>query len=80
MQAYSEASVFAGSGEDVSMTNTGYVAFGGADVSVSRWFTAGVEAQFRTVPHAIGTAPVSRDFGETDLGGLAVRVLFGIRR
>ena len=66
-------------GEDVSQRNTGYAVFGGVEVAVWKWFIVGGEAQHRGVPHAIGKGSVSQDFGETNLGGFAVRLLFGVK-
>jgi opacity protein-like surface antigen len=76
---YAETSAFAGSGDDVSQSNRGYSAFGGADVTVASWLVLGAEGEYRSVPHAIGTGPVSQDFGETNLGGFTVRVLIGFK-
>jgi opacity protein-like surface antigen len=76
---YAETSQFAGSGDDVSQSNRGYSAFAGADVTVASWLVVGAEGEYRSVPHAIGTAPVSQDFGETNLGGFTVRVLIGFK-
>jgi hypothetical protein len=76
---YAETSAFAGTGDDVSQSNRGYSAFGGADVTIARWLVVGAEGQYRSVPHAIGTRPVSQDFGETNLGGFTVRVLIGFK-
>jgi hypothetical protein len=76
---YAETSAFAGSGDDVSQSNRGYSAFGGADVTIARFLVVGAEGQYRSVPHAIGTGPVSQDFGETNLGGFTVRVLIGFK-
>jgi opacity protein-like surface antigen len=78
IQPYSERSPF-GSGGDVSQTNTGFTFFGGVEVDLSKWFLVGVEGQYRGLPHAIGTAPVSKDFGETNLGGFTARVLVGLK-
>jgi hypothetical protein len=44
------------------------------------WVIAGAEVQYRTVPDALGEGGVSQVFGDTDLGGVTVRVLVGIRR
>jgi hypothetical protein len=77
---YDEESDFAQSSDNVKESFSGYSVFGGAEYNVWRWLFAGVEAQYRAVPDAIGAAGVSEHFDETDLGGIAVRVLFGIRR
>jgi hypothetical protein len=76
---YAETSAFAGSGDDVSQSNRGYSAFGGADVTIATFLVVGAEGQYRSVPHALGTGSVSQDFGETNLGGFTVRVLIGFK-
>jgi hypothetical protein len=77
---YSETSDLAQTGDNVSQTFHGYVAFGGVDVPVGRWITAGAEVQYRGLPGAIGDAGVSKAYGETNLGGFVVRVLVGVKR
>lgn len=77
---YSEKSPFSVTGDDVKLSKNGYLVFGGVEVPVWRYVVVGGEAQYRSVPDAIGTDGVSRDFEETNLGGFTVRVLFGFRR
>lgn len=77
---YKEESDFGIPDEEVDLSKNGYVVFGGVEVPVWKYVIVGGEAQFRSVPDAIGTGGVSRDFEETNLGGFTVRVLFGIRR
>jgi hypothetical protein len=77
---YSESSSFAEEGENISRTHRGYAAFGGVDIALTKGVIVGAEAQYRGVPHALGSAPVSQEFGETDLGGFGVRILFGYKR
>ncbi len=76
---YRETSSFAAPGENTDETYNGYAVFGGADVTLWQWIVVGAEAQYRSVPNAIGTAGVSQAFGETDLGGTTLRVLVGVR-
>jgi len=64
----------------VSQNKAGYTAFGGVEVGIVKGLMAGAEAQYRSVKNVIGTGGVSQDFGEKDLGGFTVRVLFGYRR
>jgi hypothetical protein len=45
-----------------------------------RHWVAGVEAQYRGIPNAIGAAGVSQIYNETNLGGFVVRALFGVKR
>jgi hypothetical protein len=77
---YRETSQFAGPSENIDESYNGYVVFGGADVTIARWLMLGAEVQYRTVPDAIGSGGVSAAFDETDLGGIALRVMVGIRR
>jgi hypothetical protein len=77
---YSETSQFAGSGDNVSQTSSGYGVLGGVEVRLFKWVIAGGEAQFRSIPNALGHGSVSQDFGETNLGGFTVRGLIGIGR
>lgn len=77
---YKEESNFGIPDEEVDLSENGYVVFGGVEVPVWKYLMVGGEAQFRSVPDAIGMGGVSRDFEETNLGGFTVRVLFGIRR
>ena len=76
---YSETSQFAGSGDNVTQTNSGSGVFGGVEVRLFKWIIAGGEAQFRSIPNALGHGSVSQDFGETNLGGFTVRGLIGVR-
>lgn len=76
---YKEESDFGIRDEEVDLSKNGYVVFGGVEVPVWKYVMVGGEAQFRSVPDAIGTDGVSRDFEETNLGGFTVRALFGVR-
>lgn len=78
--SYRESSSFAETGDDSRESFTGYTVFGGVDVTIWKLIYAGAEAQFRIVPDALGEAGASKEFGETDLGGVVVRVLFGLRK
>jgi hypothetical protein len=77
---YSETSDHADAGENTSATYHGYVFFGGMDVTLARHLTLGVEGEIRSVPNAIGQHGTSAAFGETNLGGAALRFLFGVSR
>jgi hypothetical protein len=78
--SYKEDSEFAGSLENVNSTFNGYIVFGGVEVTVWKWVIAGVEGQYRGINNALGDGGVSEVFGENNLGGGAVRVLFGVRK
>jgi opacity protein-like surface antigen len=77
---YRQSSDFAQPGEDIDESQSGYFAFGGLELGLTRWLMAGVEAQYRTVPDAFGTDSIAAAFEDTDLGGTALRMLVGIRR
>jgi hypothetical protein len=67
------------SADRVNETYTGAVIFGGVDVSVWRFVSAGAEVAWRTakVKDAGG---VFEAFGEDDLGGISVRVMLSVGR
>jgi opacity protein-like surface antigen len=79
---YSETSDFAEASENVNETFTGYHLLGGAEFRILRWFSAGGEAQWTSIPNALGDDPnsASAAFGETNLGGASFRVKFIIGR
>jgi len=65
--------------ERVSETYTGAVVFGGIDVSVWRFVSAGAEVAWRTAKVKDPTGSLEA-FGEDDLGGVSVRVMVSIGR
>jgi len=75
---YTETSATATALEDVNESFTGYAVQGGLDFALSKWVYAGVEGQYRIVPNALGDGGVSKLYGETDLGGFAIRVMVGV--
>jgi hypothetical protein len=79
---YSETSDFAGSGEDVSERFNGYHALGGVEFRMGRLFGLAGEAQWTTIPDALGTelSGASEAFDETNLGGISFRVRLVIGR
>jgi opacity protein-like surface antigen len=79
---YEETSDFADASEDVKESFTGYHVLGGAEFRFAQWIAAAGEAQWATVPDALGQDPngVSSEFDETDLGGVTFRVKLVIGR
>ena len=77
---YSETMPGGTSDDNTSKTFAGFSFFGGFDRTFHKHLVAGVEVQYRGVPNAIGTAGVSQIYNETNLGGFAIRALFGIKR
>ena len=77
--AYREVADFAIEGDNVDTHHVGYLAAGGLEVRVHRWVGLAVDAQYTHVTGILGTGGVSKDAGESDLGGIAGRfkVLIG---
>lgn len=73
---YSETSQFAEADENVDERFGGYHLLGGAEVRLARWIGAAGEVQWATVPDALGHDPngVARQFEESNLGGVTVRL------
>jgi hypothetical protein len=69
-----ERADFAEAGDDVDEFHRSYHIVGGVELPVRNWLAAGVDAGYRWVPGALGSGGVSKEFGETDLGGFVVRV------
>jgi hypothetical protein len=75
---YKEESDFANAEDNVDEVFTGYYATGGVEVLLARWLHLRGEVRYTGVPNALGAGGVSADFGETDLGGVAVAVKLAI--
>lgn len=73
-QRYKETSAFAGPSEDLKRSDTSYHVAGGTEFRIWRWIAAGAEIRYRAVRDAIGEAGVSKEYGESDLGGTSVRM------
>lgn len=73
---YEETSRFAHGSENVDERFTGYHVVAGAEFRLARWIGAAAEAQWATVPDALGDDPngVSHEFNESDLGGVTFRL------
>jgi opacity protein-like surface antigen len=71
---YQERSKFDEPGEGVDARHTGFLALGGAEVRLIRWLALAGEGQYSRVTGILGTAGVSKDFNENDLGGFTARV------
>jgi opacity protein-like surface antigen len=72
--AYVETSEFADSGENVDATHNGWLVLGGVELRAHRWVGVGVDVQYTQVTGILGSAGISKEFGEDNLGGTAVRV------
>jgi hypothetical protein len=71
--AYREESDFSGDGDNIDTHHVGYLATGGVEFRVQKWIGVAVDANYTHVPGILGTGGVSKDAGETDLGGIAAR-------
>ena len=77
---YKETSEFAQAGDNVATYLTGGEGFGGVEVGLGKWAAISGEAQYRTIPNALGAGGVSQAFNEKDAGGFTARVLIAFRR
>ncbi len=80
---FTETSDFADASDNTDEMLNGFNVFGGVDIRLLGWISVGGEAQYRSVPNAIGgdTAPVgspAQAYNETNLGGATIRVMVGI--
>lgn len=74
---YQETSAF--DGEPFDARHIGYLAVGGVEIRVGRWFALSGDVQYNRVPGIIGNGGISQETGEDDLGGVAgrFRVIIG---
>jgi len=77
---YSETTPSGTSADNTQETFNGVTIFGGLERGFHKYLIVGVEAQYRSVPNALGAAGVSQIYNETNLGGFAARILFGFKR
>ena len=65
--------------ENVNKVVLGGQAIGGAEFRLSRWVAAAFEGGYRYIPGILGDNGISKEYGETNLGGLTagVKVLIG---
>jgi opacity protein-like surface antigen len=79
---YQETSAHSTAADDVNQTFTGYHVVGGAEVPIASWLAAAAEAQWASVPNALGNDPngVSSAYNEHDLGGFTFRVKIVVGR
>ena len=79
LYSYTEDSTFDEPGENVDARHVGFVANGGAEFRLHRWVGVALDVQYTRIPGILGSGGVSRQAGESDLGGLAgrLRVIVG---
>jgi opacity protein-like surface antigen len=71
---FRETSAFADPSEEVDERHTSYHALGGVEFAVSKWVFTAFEAQYTSVPDALAPSGVAREFEETNLGGMSLRL------
>jgi opacity protein-like surface antigen len=72
--AYTETSGFSDTSEDVDATHIGYLVLGGVEFRAHRWVGVGIDVAYTQVTGILGSGGISKEFGEDNLGGTAVRV------
>ncbi len=77
---YRETSSFADQSENIDTRHRGYVVMGGAEVRVWRWIGVAGEVSWSHVGGALGHDGMSKEFGESDLGGTTGRVKIVVGR
>ena len=78
--AYTESSPSSDPEENLDVRHRGFVLTGGVEVRLHRWVRVNVDEQYTRVPGILGLNGISRDAGEDDLGGFAVRVKIVVGR
>ncbi|MEO8677922.1 MAG: outer membrane beta-barrel protein [Vicinamibacterales bacterium] len=78
--SYKETSTFATTSENADDRFSGYHLLGGAEYKVLNWLGIAGEAAWSTIPDALGTAGISKEFGETELGGTSFRMKITVGR
>jgi hypothetical protein len=69
-----ETSDFANAADNVDTAHVGYLVVGGAEFRVHRWVGVGADVQYTRVTGILGGGGISRDLGEDNLGGTALRL------
>jgi hypothetical protein len=71
---YEESSDFQNDGEAVDLHHAGAIFEGGAEIRLHTWIGAAADVHYTYIPGIIGDAGISKDEGETSLGGFQFRV------
>jgi hypothetical protein len=73
---YREESPAAEIGEDVNVRHAGWVVVAGLERQLHRLFAVSADLRYTHVPGILGQGGLSQAVGETNLGGIAVRLRF----
>ena len=71
---YTETSSFAEAGENTDATAAGLAVLGGLEYRIHSWVRVAGEVAHTRVPDILGKGGISKDFGEDNLGGTAIRL------
>jgi len=71
---YKETSQFSDATENLDTRHAGFLVVGGAEVRLHRWVGISGDVQYTHVTGILGTAGISKEAGEKDLGGVALRL------
>jgi opacity protein-like surface antigen len=71
---YRETSQGSDATENLDTRHAGFLVVGGAEVRVHRWVGISGDVQYTHVTGILGTGGLSKDAGENDLGGVALRL------
>ena len=72
--SYTETSDFADAGDNIDTGHAGFLVVGGVEFRVHRWVGIAADLQYTHITGVLGTGGISKEAGESDLGGGAVRV------
>ena len=72
--AYTEVSDFASADENVDTSAYGVALVGGAEFRLQKWISVSGDVEYTHITGIIGGSGAAKEFGESDLGGTAVRV------
>jgi len=78
--AYEEQSNFDEPGEGLTTRGTGVIGVGGVEFRVHKYVGITADGAVAHVPGILGQAGISKDIGESDLGGISARVRLIIGR
>ena len=71
---YRETADFSAAGDDTNVRHIGFVMMGGAEFRITKWIGILGDAQYTSASGILGQGGLSKDAGESDLGGVAARV------
>lgn len=77
---FEQTSQFATDEEKVDTRHAGVIVEGGVEMRVHRWVGVGFNVHYTHVPGILGEGGISKDAGESDLGGIAAGVKIVVGR